>query len=88
MVHRALVEPFAAKVPYVTGLVTLEEDPAVRLVTNIVDCEPDALCAGDPMRVVFRELSFPNVDGEVIAPMFTPVNAAGSPPGGPASVGR
>ena len=72
VVHRALVKPFATKVPYVTGLVTLEEDPAVRLVTNVVDCDPDALRAGDAMRVVFRKLRFEGVEGEVKAPMFTP----------------
>jgi uncharacterized OB-fold protein len=77
IVRRALVAPFATRVPYVTGLVTLDEDPAVRLVTDIVDCDPDALRAGDPVRVVFRTLSFPDVEGEVSAPMFAPASPAG-----------
>ena len=43
VVRRALARPVADKVPYVPGLVALEEDPAVRIVTNLVDCEPDDL---------------------------------------------
>ncbi len=42
VVRHAFVEPFRSKVPYVTALVALEEDPAVRLVTNLVDCDPEA----------------------------------------------
>ena len=69
---RAFVKPFAEKVPYVSGLVALNEDPAVRLVTGIVDCQPDHLSVDLPLRVVFRPLSFPGVSREVVAPMFTP----------------
>jgi uncharacterized OB-fold protein len=73
VVRRALLSAFAGQVPYVTGLVALAEDPAVRLVTRLVDCEPEALRAELPVRVVFRPLVFPNVARRVIAPMFTPV---------------
>jgi uncharacterized OB-fold protein len=59
-------------VPYVSGLVALEEDPAVRIVTNLVDCEPDDLQVDMPVRVVFRALSFPGSPREVRAPMFMP----------------
>ncbi len=72
VVRRAFVEPFAEKVPYVTGLVALNEDPAVRLVARIVECPPDRLRVDMPLRVVFRPLSFPEVSREVVAPMFTP----------------
>ena len=72
-VTRALFEPYASKAPYTTGLVTLEEDPRVRLVTLLVDCEPEALRIDMPVEVVFRRLEFPNVDGSVLAPMFRPV---------------
>jgi uncharacterized OB-fold protein len=72
VVRRALVSAFAEKVPYVTGLVALAEEPAVRLVTNVVDCEPEALRAELPMRVVFRPLVFPKLTQRVMAPMFTP----------------
>ena len=72
VVRRAFVKPFAEKVPYVTGLVALNEDPAVRLVAGIVDCQPDQLRVDLPLRVVFRPLSFPGVSREVVAPMFAP----------------
>ena len=58
--------------PYVAGLVAIEEDPAVRVVTRIVDCEPAALRIDLPVRVVFRPLRFAGVRGEVTAPMFVP----------------
>ena len=72
VVRRGLAKPFAAKVPYVTGLVALDEDPAVRIVTNLVDCAPEDLRMGMPVRVVFRPLSFPDTPGEITAPMFIP----------------
>ena len=71
VVQHAFVKAFADKVPYVTGLVALEEDPSVRLVTTFVDCKPEELEIGLPMRVVFRPLSFPDLERQVMAPMFT-----------------
>jgi hypothetical protein len=73
IVRRALVPAFAAKLPYVSALVALAEDPAVRVVTNLVDCAEERLRAELPVRVVFRPLEFPNVSRRVIAPMFTPI---------------
>ncbi len=72
VVRHAFLKPFAQKLPYVTGLVTLEEDPAVRLVTNLVDCEAEGLVVDMPVRVVFRPLEFPDTEQRVMAPMFTP----------------
>ena len=43
VVRRALMKELREKAPYVTGLVALEEDPSVRIVTMLVDCDPDAL---------------------------------------------
>jgi hypothetical protein len=58
-------------VPFVTALVALVEDPAVRLCTYIVDTEPAALVADSALRVTFRPLSFSTVpDREVMVPMF------------------
>ncbi len=74
VVRHAFLKPFAKKVPYVTGLVALEEDPAVRLVTNLVDCEAEKLTVDLPVRVVFRPLSFPDTERQVMAPMFTPAS--------------
>jgi hypothetical protein len=43
----------------------------VRLATLLVDCDPESLRVGQPVRVVFRPLPFPG-EPEVVAPLFTP----------------
>ncbi len=72
VVRQAFLPQFAGLVPYVPALVALEEDPAVRVVTRMVDCEPDDLQIDMPVSVVFRELSFPDLDKRVMAPFFVP----------------
>jgi uncharacterized OB-fold protein len=73
VVRRAFLPAFGDRVPFVTALVALDEDPAVRLCTYIVDAAPDALVADAPVAVAFRPLEFATVPGKsVIVPMFTP----------------
>jgi len=72
VVRRAFIPQVADDVPYVAGLVTIDEDPAVRIVTRVVDCTPEALRIDMPVRVVFRPLHFAGVSGEVVAPLFVP----------------
>ncbi len=72
VVRRALLKPFTDRIPFVTGLVALEEDPSVRLVTNVVDCDPEALQVDMSVQVVFRPLRFRDVEGEVVVPLFVP----------------
>ncbi len=50
--------------PYVLAIVTLDEGP--RLMTNIVDCDFDAIEIGQQVSVTFKD-----VDG-VAVPMFAP----------------
>lgn len=57
--------PFAQRVPYVAAIVELEEGP--RMMTNVVDCDFDALAAGLPLEVEYREIS-----DDVTIPVFTP----------------
>ena len=77
VVERAFLPAFADMVPFVTALVALEEDPAVRIVTLVVDVAPSALRVDLPMEAVFRPLTFPTVpDRSVVVPMFRPVVAA------------
>ena len=77
VVRRPFLPAFAEAVPFVSALVALDEDPAVRIVTNIVDTDPDELRADMPVLVTFRPLSFPTVpDKAVIVPMFTPAGPA------------
>ena len=72
VVHRAFLPAFADKVPFVTALVALEEDPRVRVPTYIVDADPAGLVADAPVQAVFRPLSFSTVPGaSVVVPMFT-----------------
>lgn len=72
LVHRALFRAYASQAPYLTGLVTLDEDPRVRVVTRFVDCEPEDLRIELPVEVVFRPLELPDVAGRVLVPMFRP----------------
>jgi uncharacterized OB-fold protein len=72
VVRHPFLPQFREKVPYATGLVALDEDPAVRLVTGIVDVSPSELRIDMPMEVVFRPLQFAGVEGSVVAPMWRP----------------
>jgi uncharacterized OB-fold protein len=56
----------AVPLPYVIALVELEEQPGLRLVTNIVGCDPDAVVIDMPVRVRFEDR------GEVFVPVFEP----------------
>jgi uncharacterized protein len=78
VIHRAFIPQFAADVPFVTALVALDEDPAVRLATRIVDAAPTALEVDMPVTAVFRPLTVPGRDRQVIAPLFTPTAHAGA----------
>jgi acetyl-CoA acetyltransferase/uncharacterized OB-fold protein len=73
--------------PYVVGLVAIDEDPRVRLTTNIVGCESDDLAMGTRVKVRFEEA------GDLYIPLFEPAGEpepAAVPPDGvePTDVGR
>ena len=71
VVHRAFLSAFADKVPFVTALVAIDEDPSVRLCTYIVDADPSQLAADAPVVATFRPLTFSTVpDKSVTVPMF------------------
>ncbi|MFC9978505.1 OB-fold domain-containing protein [Gordonia sp. NPDC127522] len=40
--------------PYVVAIVALDEDPSVRLTTNVIGCEPEAVEVGSRVRVRFE----------------------------------
>ncbi len=52
--------------PYVVAQVAIEEDPRVRLTTNIVECDPDELELGRIVEVVFER------NDDVWLPLFRP----------------
>jgi uncharacterized OB-fold protein len=72
VVHYAWIPQFKDQLPFVTGLVALEEAPAVRVVSYIVDCPPEKLRCDLPVSVVFRALRYPGGARQVIAPVFVP----------------
>ena len=63
IVHGNDLPPFPERLPYVAALVDLEEGP--RMMTNVVDCDFDALEIGMALEVVFQQVS----DDEVTSPV-------------------
>ena len=57
--------PFHERVPYVAAVVDLAEGP--RMMTNVVDCDPDALAVGMALEVTYREET-----PEITLPVFRP----------------
>jgi acetyl-CoA acetyltransferase/uncharacterized OB-fold protein len=52
--------------PYVIAVVALTDDPAVRITTNVVGCDPEAVHIGMPVRAVFEQRE------DVWVPLFAP----------------
>ena len=65
VVRQNQMPAFAAAVPYVVSYVQLEEGP--QLLTNIVDCDPEAVSIGMPVRV-----DFVATEGGLGVPRFVP----------------
>ena len=63
--HQNHAPAFRSACPYVLASVELEEGP--RLLSNIVDCEPDAVHIGMPVVVDFAA-----AEGEIAVPRFRP----------------
>lgn len=57
-------------VPYSVAIVELDEQPGLRLTTNIVGCDPQAVYIGQRVRVQFEQQE------DVWIPLFTPVGGA------------
>jgi acetyl-CoA acetyltransferase/uncharacterized OB-fold protein len=67
------VQPWSADqpTPFVVAVVALDEDPRIRLTTNVVGCDPAEASIGMRVRVVFEHVE------DVWVPLFEP---AGEPP--------
>ncbi len=63
--------------PYVVALVELPEQEALRLTTNLVNCDIDAARIGLPVRVVFEH--HPDANGDVWLPFFEPDGGGDGP---------
>jgi uncharacterized OB-fold protein len=66
VVHRPTLPAFDAKLPYNVAVIQLDEGPYV--VSNVVECEPEALRIGMRVQVVFEDL-----DESVSLPKFRPL---------------
>jgi len=55
--------------PYVVAIVEIEEQPSLRLMTNIVDCEPEEVAIGMKVEVVFEDTG----EDDVFLPLFRPL---------------
>lgn len=68
VIHRPPFPAFRDKVPYVLAIIELTE--GVRMMTNIVECEPNMVEIGMPVEVTFED-----VTEEVTLPQFKPAVA-------------
>ncbi len=60
--------------PYVVAIVEIEEQPSVRLTTNIVNCAPEDVTIGMKVQVVFEHRR--DGDDDVWIPEFEPAGGA------------
>lgn len=70
VVDRAFNQGFVDALPYILALVELEEQPGLRMLTNIIDAGATALRIGMTLEVAFEDR------GEVVVPQFRPTRAA------------
>lgn len=57
------------EVPYVVAIVELDDQPGVRLMTRVVDCDPDAVAINMAVEVIFDH------HDDVWIPLFRPMDA-------------
>ena len=57
MATQAFHPSFADKLPFCIAVVELDDQPGLKLLTNIVDLQADGVNVGDPVEVCFRALS-------------------------------
>ncbi len=69
--HQAFDAAFLDELPYVVALVELEEQPGLRLLTNILEAPHEDLKIGMPLEVTFERR------GEWSLPKFRPALAPG-----------
>ena len=58
--------------PYLIAWIAIDEEPSVRLTTNLVDIEPEEVQDGMPVEVVFEQ------HDDIYLPLFRPVGASGA----------
>jgi uncharacterized OB-fold protein len=63
VIHRPPFPAFRDKVPYVLALIELKEE--VRMMSNIIDCDPNTVEIGMPVEVTFEDIT-----EEITLPQF------------------
>jgi len=71
VVERPFHPGFVPHLPYVVGVVELEEQADLRMLTNIVDADPAGLRVGMPVEVTFERR------GDAALPQFRPAQRTG-----------
>ncbi len=56
----------SVELPYITAIVELDDQPALRITTNLVGCQPDDVAVGMRVRAVFER------SGDLYIPLFEP----------------
>ncbi len=69
VVYQPVTPGFADDVPYVVAWIELDEQAGLKMVSNIVECDPSDVTIGMPVEVVFED-----VTPEVTLPKFRPVS--------------
>ena len=62
------------ELPYVVAIIEIDEQPSLRLTTNLVNCPHDDIRIGMAVHVTFEHHTDP--DGDVWLPLFEPVPEA------------
>lgn len=70
--HPIPADVYRGDVPYVVALIDLDE--GVRIVSNVVECDPYAVTADMPVQVRFDDVS-----DDLTLPRFTPVSGGSRP---------
>ena len=70
VVHHGTLPGFADETPYVVAFVELVEQPGLRILSNVVGCDPAALRADLEVSVAFEDAS-----DDVSLPVFRPADA-------------
>ena len=67
VVHHGTLPGFSRETPYVVAFIELAEQPGLRILSNVIDCDPSELCDGFEVSVTFVDAG-----DEVSLPVFRP----------------
>lgn len=67
VVHQATVPGFEGETPYVVAWIELAEQPGLKMLSNVVGCDPRAVRVGMPVEVTFEEAT-----DQITLPKFRP----------------